>query len=82
MQKLKKRSRFFDSQEAEDIRQKLQNMASSDLYNTQSSFTIDDTQYPDNLMPFLDKHMNYLNNHPALDPSMYLANLRLMTRIR
>jgi hypothetical protein len=82
MQSLKKRSQFFDSQEAAEIRQKLQLMVSSDLYNTVSSFTVNEGQYPDNLMPFLDKHMNYLNAHPKLDAGMYLANLRLMTRVR
>jgi hypothetical protein len=82
MQTLKKRNHFFESEEAEDIRQKLRHMMSSDLYNTPPSFTADDIQYPDNLMPFLDKHMNYLNAHPMLDASMYLANLRLKTRIR
>lgn len=82
MQRYKKRIHFLESQEAVDIRQKLQLMTSSDLYNTASSFTVDGIQYPDNLIPFLDKHMNYLNNHPLLDSGMYLANLRLITRIR
>ena len=82
MQTIKKSSRFFDEQEAADIRQELQHMTSSKVYNTSSSFTANSTQYPDNLIPFLDKHMNYLNAHPMLDAGMYLANLRLMTRIR
>ncbi len=77
-----RKNRFLDAQEALDIRQKLQHMMSSDLYNTSSSFTTDGDQYPDNLMPFLDKHMNYLNAHPKLDATMYLANLRMMTLIR
>jgi hypothetical protein len=77
-----KRSHFLETQEAIEVRQKLQFMASSNLYNTASSFTVNDTEYPDNLMPFLDKHMNYLNDHPKLDSGMYLANLRLMTRIK
>lgn len=82
MQTLKKRSNFLGSQEALDISHKLSQMTSSDLYNTASSFTVDDARYPDNLIPFLDKHLNYLNAHPMLDAGMYLANLRLMTRIR
>ena len=80
MKTLKTRSGFFDTEEAKDIRQKLQNMMSSSLYNTASSFTTNNIQYPDNLIPFSDKHMNYLNAHPMLDAGMYLANLRLMTR--
>lgn len=82
MQALKIRRNFFDSQEAEDIRQQLRNMVTSGLYNTASSYSANGVQYTDNLIPFLDKHMNYLNAHPKLDAGMYLANLRLMTRIR
>lgn len=78
----KKRSNFFDSQEAVEIREKLQFMTLSDAYNTQPSFTADTNKYPDNLISFLDKHMNYLNSHPSLDSNMYLANLRLMTLIK
>ena len=82
MQALKTRSGFFDSEQAKDIKQKLQYMMTSGLYNTVSSYTINGLRYPDNLIPFVDKHMNYLNSHPKLDAGMYLANLRLMTRIR
>jgi hypothetical protein len=82
MQTKKKRSDFLESEEAIDARKKLEQMASSSLYNTASSFTTNGIEYTDNLMPFCDKHMNYLNNHPSLDVSTYLANLRLMTRIR
>ena len=78
---LKTRSGFFESEEAKDIRQKLQAMTSSSLYNTASTYTTNGLQYPDNLIPFIDKHMNYLYSHPMLDTEMYLTNLRLMTRI-
>jgi hypothetical protein len=82
MQTLKKKSRTFDAEETADIKKELERMVTSDLYNTESSFTANETQYPDNLIPFLDKHMNYLNAHPSLEVSKYIANLRLMTRIR
>ena len=82
MQTLKSRSGFFESVEAEGIRQQLEHMMTSGQYNTTSSYTANGIQYPDNLMPFVDKHMNYLNSHPKLDAGMYLTNLRLMTRTR
>ncbi|MFI5271078.1 MAG: hypothetical protein ACHQT9_03480 [Candidatus Saccharimonadales bacterium] len=82
MQTLKSRSGFFETEEAKDIQEKLQHMMSSNLYNTESSFTSNGYQYPDNQIPFVDKHMNYLNSHPKLDTGTYLANLRLMTRRR
>ena len=82
VQTLKTRVNYFDSEEGKDIKRELQHMMTSVLYNTASSYTINDFQYPDNQIPFVDKHMNYLNSHPRLDAGMYLANLRLMTRIR
>jgi hypothetical protein len=82
MQAPKKRLSFFESQEAKDIREELQTMIASDLYNTASSYTTDTSSYPDNLMPFADKHMNYLYTHPSLDATVYLANVRLKTRDR
>jgi hypothetical protein len=78
----KKRTHFFDSEEGLEIRQELQFMAVDSTYNTIASYTTDTQQYPDNLMPFVDKHMNYINAHPKLDTFMYIANIRLMTRIR
>ncbi|HXR49841.1 MAG TPA: hypothetical protein VN778_02340, partial [Verrucomicrobiae bacterium] len=73
---------FLDSQEAKDIRRALQQMALDSSYSTASSYSADSLTYPDNLIPFIDKHMNYLNAHPKLDASMYLANIKLMSRVR
>ncbi len=78
----KKRSGFFDSEEGKAIRQKLQYMTTDKTFNTLSSYTADSELYPDSKMPFVDKHMNYLNAHPELDSQMYIANVRLKTRIR
>ena len=78
----KKRNDFLDSEEGDDIRQILKHMMVDNLYNTDPTYISDGAQYPDNLIPFVDKHMNYLNTHPKLDSSKYIRNLRLMTRIR
>ena len=82
MQTLKKRSSFLNSEEAKAIGQELQTMMASSLYNTEPTYTSNTFLYPDNLMPFVDKHLNYLNAHPKLDAGMYVSNLRLMTRNR
>ena len=82
MATFKKRSDFFDSAEGKDIYEILKGMTVYAKYNTSSSFSTNSDLYPDNLIPFVDKHMNYLNVHPKLDATMYLANIRLMTRIR
>jgi hypothetical protein len=79
---LKTRTTFFDSQEGQLIKEKLQQMAGSSSYNTTASYTTNSLLYPDNLIPFVDKHMNYLISHPALEAKKYLANIRLMTKVR
>lgn len=82
MPSLKKRVSFFESEEGLSIRQTLQNMTKDRAYNTESSYSANALRYPNGLMPFVDKHLNYLNAHPRLDSSQYIANLRLMTKIR
>ena len=74
------RTGFFASQEAAEIKQELQHMVASGLYNTSSSYSANSVLYPDHLIPFVDKHMNYLNSNPKLAAQMYLKNLRLKTR--
>ena len=76
------RSHFVDSEEGKTIKQKLQFMTSDEGYNTQSSYSANSLRYPNNLIPFVDKHMNYLSVHPKLDARLYLANLQLMTRVK
>lgn len=82
MPTLKKRISFFDSEEGLRIQQTLQLMMLDPIYNTESSYSANATMYPDNLIPFVDKHMNYLNTHPAVDPYNYISNLRLKTKSR
>jgi len=79
---IKKRQNFFDSEIGVHIRDLLQAMVSDAHYNTQAAYSADAEQYPDHVIPFVDKHMNYLYMHPALEPLKYIANLRLMTRKR
>lgn len=73
---------FLDSEEGKDIRRVLEQMTLDTSYSTVSSYSADSSTYPDNLMPFVDKHLNYLTGHPKVEASSYLANIKLMTRIR
>ncbi len=82
MATFKTRSGFLDSAEGLDIRRRLQFMMADGQYNTESSYSANSQRYPDNVMSFVEKHMSYLNAHPNLDAGMYLANLRLITRVR
>lgn len=70
--------KFMDSDIAQEVRTELERMAQDLSFNTQSSYAA--TMLDG--MPFVQKHMNYLCDRPKLDPQQYLANLRLMTRIK
>lgn len=82
MATFKKRSDFLESEEGKAIKQRLLHMTTDNKFNTASTYSSNTLTYNDNLIPFVDKHMNYLNNHPKLDADMYLQNLQLMTRVR
>ena len=82
MPTLKKRISFFESEEGTRVHQTLHLMTQDPIYNTEASYSANATVYPDNLIPFVDKHMNYLNTHPAVDPYNYISNLRLKTKSR
>jgi hypothetical protein len=71
----------FGSEEEKGVREELQRMVLDVSYNTTSSYIPSSVKYPDGLMPFVDRHIRYLSANPKLDAWMYLANLRLMTRI-
>jgi hypothetical protein len=78
----KTRNGFPDTEEGIEVKQLLRQMTGNSTYNTSPSYSTDSARYPDNLIPFVDKHMNYLINHPALEPAKYLANIKLITRRR
>ncbi len=79
---LKKKIDFFNSAEGVEVEQLLRSMVADSTYNTKSSYSANSGLYPDNLMPFVDKHMNYLISHPAINIRHYISNLRLITRIK
>lgn len=77
-----KKIKFFESAEGEEVKQMLKDMVKDVTYNTDSTYSANSEMYPNSQIPFVDKHVNYINTHPSLDPYHYVANLRLMTRVR
>ncbi|MGI9027403.1 MAG: hypothetical protein ACR2FM_00975 [Candidatus Saccharimonadales bacterium] len=65
-----------------EITDELQRMMEDASYHIKPGYSIDTETYPDNLVPFVESHLNYLKTHPQVDPMHYLANLRLMLKIR
>lgn len=78
----KTRSQFFTTEEGVHVEEELRAMVADERYNTDSSYSPNLDLYPDNLIPFVEKHKAYLMAHPALNAETYLANLRLMTKHR
>lgn len=76
-----KKSSFNNEQEIADTRALLLAMVEDGGFNTTGSYSANSTLYPDNVIPFVDKHIQYLSTH-TLNPHQYLSNLRLMTKIR
>lgn len=78
----KKRPNFYESAEATTIKETLVAMQTNALYTTDPSYSANTDKYPDHIRSFVEKHMEYLHTHPSVDPNQYLANLRLITKVR
>lgn len=66
-----------------EVREKLLEMERNPLLNTRAtSYSANATLYPDGEIPFVEKHIAYLMDHPKVDYNQYLANLRLMLKAR
>ncbi len=78
----KKRPNFYESEEAQEVESILRLMQTDKTYNTESSYSANGEKYPDHLITFVDKHMAYLQAHPDVKPTQYIANLKLITRLR
>lgn len=73
---------FNESDDGIVAEQLLLSMVADEAYRTESSYTPNAVLYPDNLISFVDKHMQYLRIHPTTNPRHYISNLRLMLRIK
>lgn len=78
----KKKINYYDSEIGTLVRKELESISNSEQYNTESTYISNSAEYPDNLIPFVEKHIKYLNDHQNVDWNHHISNLRLMTRIR
>lgn len=76
------RTQVIKRLEDDSVREKLEAMEHNPQLNTQSSYSSNASLYPDGQRPFVQKHIDYLLDHPQLNPDQYLANLRLMLKKR
>ena len=73
------RLKFIDSETAFEIKEQLRVMEDDPKYHTKSSYS---PTCEGSDISFVDKHFAYISTHPAVNPQMYVANLRLMTKVR
>lgn len=75
------RSEILKRLEDAHVRENLDAIESDSRFNTRaSSYSTNTELYPDGQIPFTERHLAYLMDHPKVDPKMYLSNLRLMLR--
>jgi hypothetical protein len=74
--------RSLEPEQWASLKEELRSMVLSQGYITDSGFTTNRELYPDNVIPFVEKHIDYLRRHPGIDPAQYIANLKIMTRLR
>lgn len=65
----------------EEISEILAQMEKDTTYNTMPVYSSNLNLYPDNVMSFREKHMAYIKAHKVTNPSQYISNLKLMTKI-
>lgn len=79
---LQRRTNFLQTEEGQAFEHALRDMVADMAFLTPSSFSANTTEHPDNMMSFIDKHIEYIVSHQHVNPEHYLSNLRLMTRKR
>ncbi len=77
-----KKPDFYTSEEGITAADVLRSMVLDKMYMTEPTFSANTEKYSDNRIPFIDKHLEYLKNHPSTNTDHYLSNLKLMTKIR
>lgn len=77
-----KRVNIFDSELGTFVRNSLIALEDDPKYKTTAGYTSNREAYPEGIMPFVEKHLQYLHQHPAVNPEHYLSNLRLQLRMR
>lgn len=82
MHTLKRENDFMESEAGIKTYNELKLMMADDAYHTEPTYSSNKELYPDGLIPFDKKHINYLLAHSETNLPMYLSNLRLITRIR
>ena len=77
-----KRVDIYNSEVGTETKNALSALEDNPSYVTEVSYTSDREKYPKGIIPFVDKHLLYLHQHPTVNPLHYLSNLRLQLKKR
>lgn len=66
----------------DEIKDELVLMEADSNLITMPAYRANAEVWPNNSIPFVDNHLEYLKQHPAVNPRHYLSNLKLMIRRR
>lgn len=66
----------------EEILVVLRVMEADPQCKTEAAYRANSDVWPENSISFSSNHLQYLKTHPNLNPRHYLANLKLMIKIR
>lgn len=64
------------------IRLRLESFQADPKMVTKSIYSPGATEYPDNQLPFVQIHLDYLKKHHQVNAAQYLSNLEIMIRQR
>ncbi len=66
----------------EEITLKLKELENDPSMSTKDAYSPAATDWPDNRMPFVERHLAYLKSHKLVDAEGYLSNLALIIKKR
>lgn len=71
---------FINQVSEAEIIAALKSLEADAAYLTKPNYRGTSERWTDNYTSFVDYHLNYLRNHPSLNPEQYVSNLRLSLR--
>lgn len=66
----------------DDVAEQLQMLEDDPSMNTLGAYSPSALEYPDQIRPFTDVHLEYLRKNKNVNPEHYISNLKIMLKIR
>jgi len=66
----------------EEITEKLKSLEEDMTMVTESTYSPNANDYPNNRLPFVEVHLAYLRKNKQVNPAQYISNLEIMIKKR